>query len=88
MIAHQRLTGSGRTLCNTNYTLNSKDPRIKNPGVFCFPQGKMIDKQIKETEWTKQHELTKEQFKQLIVNKLARAKQYHQVEKKREIAQG
>jgi hypothetical protein len=48
----------------------------------------MIDKQIKETEWTKQHELTKEQFKQLIVNKLARAKQYHQVEKKREIAQG
>jgi hypothetical protein len=48
----------------------------------------MIDKKIKETEWTKQHELTKEQFKQLIVNKLARAKQYHRVVKKREIAQG
>ena len=48
----------------------------------------MIEKKIKEAEWTSEHELTKEQFKQLIVNKLARAKQYHKAVRKREIAQG
>ena len=48
----------------------------------------MVEKQKKEAEWTKQHELTKEQFKQLIVNKLARAKLYHQAVRKREIAHG
>jgi hypothetical protein len=48
----------------------------------------MIEKKIKEAEWTRQYELTKEQFKQLIVNKLARAKLYHKAVGKREIAQG
>jgi hypothetical protein len=48
----------------------------------------MLEKQKKEAEWTKQHELTKEQFEQLILNKITRAKQYHQAVRKREIAQG
>jgi hypothetical protein len=48
----------------------------------------MVEKQKKQAEWTKQHELTKEQFKQLIANKLARARQYHKAVRKREIAQG
>ena len=48
----------------------------------------MVEKQKKEAEWTRQHELTKEQFKQLILNKITRARQYHQAVKKREIAQG
>jgi hypothetical protein len=42
-------------------------------------------KRIKEAEWTRQHELTSEQFKQLIVNKLARAKHYHRAVSKREM---
>jgi hypothetical protein len=42
-------------------------------------------KKIKEAEWTRQHELTKEQFKQLIVNKMTRAKWYHQAVSKREM---
>ena len=45
----------------------------------------MERKKIIETEWTKKHELTKEQFKQLILNKLARAEKYHRVAKKREV---
>lgn len=48
----------------------------------------MVRKQILETEWTRQHQLTKEQFKQLILNKITRAKQYHRVVSKREVAQG
>jgi hypothetical protein len=48
----------------------------------------MVEKQKKQAEWTKQHELTKEQFKQLIVNKITRARQYHQAANKRETAQG
>jgi hypothetical protein len=45
----------------------------------------MESKKIKETEWTKKHELTKEQLNKLILDKLARAKQYHYVMKKREV---
>ena len=48
----------------------------------------MDSKQIIETEWTTKHELTSEQFKQLILNKLARAKQYHRVVVKREVLKG
>jgi hypothetical protein len=45
----------------------------------------MDSKKVIETEWTRKHKLTKEQFKQLILNKLARAEQYHRVVKKREV---
>jgi hypothetical protein len=45
----------------------------------------MESKKIIETEWTKKHELTKEQLNKLILNKLARAEQYHRVVKKREV---
>jgi len=81
MIVHQRFAGSGGLSCNTQVnTTNFKDPRIKNPGVFCFPQGKMtetdIQKRIKEAEFTRQHTISPEQFKKLIEDKMARAKQY------------
>ena len=78
MIVHQRFQGSGGLSCNTQVnTTNFKDPRIKNPGVFCFPQGRMTDKKIKEAEWVAKHTLTEEQFKQLIQNKMNRAALYH-----------
>ena len=48
----------------------------------------MIEKKIKEAEWTVKHTLTKEQFKQLIQNKMHRATQYHRAVNQREIAQG
>jgi hypothetical protein len=44
----------------------------------------MVEKQKKEAEWTRQHELTKEQFKQLILNKMNRAAQYHRAVDKQE----
>ena len=85
MIVHQRFQGSGGLSCNTQVnTTNFKDPRIKNPGVFCFPQGTMIEKKIKEAEWTVKHTLNKEQFQQLIQNKMNRAAQYHRAVDKRE----
>ena len=85
MIVHQRFKGSGGLSCNTQVnTTNFKDPRIKNPGVFCFPQGTMIEKKIKEAEWTVKHTLTKEQFQKLIQNKINRAALYHRVVDKQE----
>jgi hypothetical protein len=39
----------------------------------------MIEKKIKEAEWVAKHTLTKEQFKQLIQNKISRAALYHRV---------
>ena len=47
----------------------------------------MTEKKIKEAEWTVTHTLTKEQFKQLIQNKMNRAAQYHRAVDKREIVQ-
>jgi hypothetical protein len=44
----------------------------------------MIEKKIKEAEWTVKHTLTKEQFKQLIQNKMKRAVQYHRAVDKQE----
>ena len=89
MIVHQRFAGSGGLSCNTQVnTTNFKDPRIKNPGVFCFPQGRMTDKKIKEAEITRQHTLSPEQFKKLLEDKMARAVQYYEADRKREIAQG
>ena len=77
MIAHQRFQGAGRPNCKHSLLLNSKDPRIKNPGVFCFPQGRMIDRKIKEAEYTRQHTLSPEQLKKLLEDKMARARQYY-----------
>jgi hypothetical protein len=37
----------------------------------------MIEKKIKEAEWTVKHTLTKEQFQKLIQNKINRAALYH-----------
>ena len=81
MIVYQRLSGSGGLSCNTQVnTTNFKDPRIKNPGVFCFPQGKMkeidIRKRVQEAEFTKQHTLSPEQFNKLLKDKMDRAKWY------------
>ena len=44
----------------------------------------MIEKKIKEAEWTVTHTLTKEQFKQLIQNKVKRVEQYHRAVSKQE----
>ncbi len=37
----------------------------------------MVDKKIREAEFTRQHTLNKEQFKQLLDAKISRARQYH-----------
>jgi hypothetical protein len=45
----------------------------------------MTDKKIKEAEWLAKHTLTPEQVRQLIQNKLARAKQLQGIMKRREV---
>jgi hypothetical protein len=42
-------------------------------------------KKLKEAEWIRQHTLTQEQTKQLILNKLRRAADLHSALAKREI---
>jgi hypothetical protein len=37
----------------------------------------MIEKKIKEAEFTRQHTLSREQFKKLLEGKIERARQYH-----------
>ena len=92
MIAHQRLPGSGGLSCNTQVnTTNFKDPRIKNPGVFCFVEAKMKEtdkKKQREAEFTRQHTLSKEDLRKMISEKMERARVYHNAVRKREIAQG
>jgi len=44
----------------------------------------MTERKIKEAEWTVKHTLTREQFKQLIQNKMNRAAQYHRAVDKQE----
>jgi hypothetical protein len=44
----------------------------------------MIEKKIKEAEWTVAHTLTKEQFQKLIQNKMNRVAQYHRAVSKQE----
>jgi hypothetical protein len=44
----------------------------------------MTEKKIKEAEWTVKHTLTREQFKQLIQNKMNRSAQYHRAVDKQE----
>ncbi len=44
----------------------------------------MTEKKIKEAEWLVTHTLTKEQFKQLIQNKVKRVAQYHRAVSKQE----
>jgi hypothetical protein len=42
-------------------------------------------KKLKEAEWLRQHTLTKDQTKQLILNKLKRAEEMHLALSKREM---
>ena len=42
-------------------------------------------KKLKEAEWLRQHTLTQEQTKQLILNKLKRAEEMHSLLMKREM---
>ena len=44
----------------------------------------MIEKKIKEAEWTVTHTLTKEQFQKLIQNQVKRVAQYHRAVSKQE----
>jgi hypothetical protein len=44
-------------------------------------------KQVKQVEFTQKHTLSPEQFKQLIQEKMARAKVYSQSVRKREVVQ-
>jgi hypothetical protein len=48
----------------------------------------MLDRMIKEAEYTKAHTLTKQDFRKLILEKAERAKAYYKANQKREIAQG
>lgn len=43
-------------------------------------------KKLKEAEWLRQHTLTQEQTKQLILNKFRRASEMHNALKKREMS--
>jgi hypothetical protein len=46
----------------------------------------MIEKKIREAEFTRKHTLSPEQFKKLLEDKMARARQYYEaVSKKREV---
>ena len=42
-------------------------------------------KKLKEAEWLRQHTLTKDQTKQLIINKFRRAEEMHLALRKREM---
>jgi hypothetical protein len=48
----------------------------------------MLDRKIREAEFTKAHTLTKQDIRKLILEKAERAKAYHNAEKKRKMAQG
>jgi hypothetical protein len=48
----------------------------------------MIDRKVREAEFTKAHTLTKQDFRKLILEKAERAKAYHNAVNKRKIAQG
>ena len=89
MIVHQRFAGSGGLSCNTQVnTTNFKDPRIKNPGVFCFPQMENMVNLKRQAEWVQLHTLTKQDLRKMILEKLERATAYYNAVRKREIAQG
>ncbi len=73
----------------TVHIQNSKDPRTKNPGVFCFLKRIMIEtdtktKKQKQAEFMQQHTLTKEDTEKLIREKLERARAYSEAWRKRE----
>ena len=46
----------------------------------------MIDKKIRQAEFTRQYTLSPEQRKKLLEDKIARARQYYEAVRKREIA--
>ncbi len=75
-------------MCNTNYTQTPRTLGLKTLGFFVFGKGRMTDRKIKEAEFTRQHTLSPEQFKKLLEDKMSRAIQYYEADRKREIAQG
>ena len=46
----------------------------------------MIDKKIRNAEFTRRHTLSPEQLKKLVEDKMNRARQYYEADRKREIA--
>ena len=48
----------------------------------------MLDRKIKEAEYTKAHTLTRQDFRKLILEKFERATAHRKANQKREIAQG
>ena len=48
----------------------------------------MLDRKIREAEFTKAHTLTKQDFRKLILEKFERAKANHKANQKRKTAQG
>ena len=90
MIAHQRLLGSGRTLCNTNYTQTPRTLGLTTLGFFVFRMEKMIEqdkKKQRDAEFTREHTLTPQDFQKMILEKAERARVYSQAVRKRETAQ-
>ena len=78
-----------RSVTNTQH--HSKDPRTKNPGVFVYSNESMTEtdsKKQREADFIRQHTLTDEDLRKMILEKLERARIYSQAVRKREIAQG
>ena len=93
MIAHQRLPRGpekGRRFQESNPNKLQKDPRTKHPGVSVFKIGKMIEtdsKKQREAEFTQKYTLTPQDFRKMILEKIARNQVYSNTVRKREIAQ-
>ncbi len=82
VIAHQRLllgSKEERRFPESNSHKLQKDPRTKNPRVFCYVKVKMNIEQNKHdrvrNDWIREHVLSSEQRKELIMNKVLRAQE-------------
>ena len=66
-----------------------RTPGLNTLGFFIAQKKVMTEtdskKQVKQVEFTQKHTLSPEQFKQLIQEKMARAKVYSQSVRKREV---
>ena len=66
-----------------------RTPGLKTLGFFVFEQKVMIEtakKKQREAEFTREHTLSKEDLRKMILEKMERAKVYSKAVRKREIA--
>ena len=77
-------------MCNTNYTQTPRTLGLKPLGFFVFGKGIMTEqdkKKQQDVEFTREHTLTAQDFRKMILEKTERARVYSQAFSKREIAQ-